>query len=233
MLSLSDELKVIAGVGIAIADAGIDAWHYKYSPLHMLWRPTIGIPFHGDMGWLPYGRPDTNGSGVGLTPNFPTYPSGHATFGAAAFQVLRLFLVQKKLANFANGGIDDVRFTFTSDEYNGRNTCPRTGLPRPIIARTYESLWEAIVDNSVSRVYLGVHWQFDGITEKPYGGGDGVLGIPASPANLGNRGGVWLGMQIANQIAPSIGVKEDTIVDSGVLTVGAVQTSAVDLQHSA
>lgn len=216
VLNTDEELLVLAGIAIAIADAGIDAWHYKYSPDHMLWRPALGIPHGGRLGWLPYGRPDTNGVGVGLTPDFPAYPSGHATFGAACFQLLRLFLVQQGAAQFNADGTDTVRFTFTSDEYNGRNTSPRSGLPRPAIARTYDSLWAAIIDNSISRVFLGVHWQFDGVTVKPAPGGDadGELGTPVSPQELGRRGGVWLGVQIANQIAPALGVTAPTIAAS-------------------
>ncbi len=41
-------------------------------------------------GWLPLGSQVTNTISQGLlsfTPNFPAYPSGHATFGSAAFQV--------------------------------------------------------------------------------------------------------------------------------------------------
>lgn len=221
-LTDQEELRVVAGAALAMADAGIDAWHYKYSPEHMMWRPVLGIA-HGleglaaaEAGWQPLGRPDTNGSGLGLTPNFPAYPSGHATFGASAFQVLRTYLVEKNLAEFDPDGLDNVRFCARSDEYNGRNRDPRgTRQPRPVLHQSYASLWQAIVDNSISRVYLGVHWQFDGLTAKG-ADADGVFGVPATPAQLGRRGGVWLGCQIANQIAPRLGVTAATIADSQV-----------------
>lgn len=219
-LNQVEELAIIAGVAIAMADAGIDAWHYKYLPTHMMWRPAIGIPNAvagngiADPSWAPLGRPDTNGSGLRLTPNFPAYPSGHATFGAAAFQLLRLFLVQKGIATFDANGVDTVRFEFVSDEFDGRNKDPRTMQPRDHITLGYDSLWKAIVDNSVSRVYLGVHWQFDGIT-KLNGAGD-EFGVPASPSELGKTGGVWLGAQIANQIAAKLGVSVATIAASKI-----------------
>ena len=213
-----DGLQMAAAVAVAIADAGIDAWHYKYSSDHMMWRPCLGIPKAVPGNgvarplWQPLGRPDTNGTGIGLTPDFPAYPSGHATFGAAAFQLLRLMLVEKGFAMFMPNGLDNVRFDVTSDEYDGRNADARTRLPRDVLVRGYKNLWNAITDNSVSRVYLGVHWQFDGVTIKA-GTGD-AFGIPADPTALGKTGGVWLGCKIANQIAAKVGVSAATIAAS-------------------
>lgn len=216
-LTTIDELSVVAGIGIAMADAGVDAWFYKYSPNHMMWRPVVGIreALRGngvaDPNWLPLGRPDTNGSGFGLTPDFPAYPSGHATFGASAFQLLRLFLVEKGIATFDANGVDDVSFDFVSDEFNGRNKDPKTMQPREHLTLGLGSLWEAIIDNSVSRVYLGVHWQFDGVTTRNSAGTGDDFGIPSAPGALGKTGGVWLGAQIANQIATKLGVTAATI----------------------
>jgi hypothetical protein len=219
-LNAAEELEIIAGIGIAMADASIDAWHYKYAPTHMMWRPAVGIrqavPGNGvaDPNFLPLGRPDTNGTGLGLTPDFPAYPSGHATFGAAAFQLLRLFLKEKGVTSFDANGVDKVRFDFVSDEYDGRNKDPRTMQPREHLTLGMDSLWKAITDNSVSRVFLGVHWQFDGITKRNAAGTDDEFGIPITPGELGKTGGVWLGAQIANQIAPKLGVSATTIAAS-------------------
>lgn len=218
-----DELTIVAGIGIAMADAAIDAWFYKYAPTHMMWRPAVGIRRAvagngvADPNWLPLGRPDTNGSQTGLTPDFPAYPSGHATFGAAAFQLLRLCLIEKGIATFDANGVDDVSFDFVSDEFNGRNKDPRTMQPRDYITLAQTSLWQAMIDNSVSRVYLGVHWQFDGVTTRNAADTDDEFGVPDSPAVLGKIGGVWLGAQIANQIAPKLGVTPATISASKVL----------------
>jgi len=216
-LSELEELTITTAVAVAMADAGIDAWFYKYDPNHMMWRPSVGIP-HAVAGngvavptWRPLGRPDTNGSGQGLTPDFPAYPSGHATFGAAAFQLLRLYLVEKGISSFNPNGVDTVHFQFISDEFNGRNVDPRTKLPRDLVTLDYPNLWEAIKDNSVSRVYLGVHWQFDGITSRDTAGNDDKFGVPEYPNQLGRTGGVWLGGQIANQIALKIGISANTI----------------------
>lgn len=222
-LSAEDELAIIAGAAIAMADAGVDAWFYKYAPTHMMWRPAVGIrsavPGNGvaDPNWVPLGRPDTNGSGVGLTPDFPAYPSGHATFGSAAFQLLRLFLAEKGVAAFDANGVDDIRFDFVSDEFDGRNKDPRSMQPRELITLGHDSLWQAIVDNSVSRVFLGVHWQFDGITTRNSSDTADEFGVPPAPKQLGKTGGVWLGAQIANQVALRLGVSPATVTASGIM----------------
>ncbi len=209
-LSADEELRLLASVALVMADAGVEAWRFKYSPDHMMWRPAVGIPAGlkgtaspGVPNWRPLGRPDTNGESLERTPNFPAYPSGHATFGAAAFQLLRLYMVHKG-GGFGFDpitGLDNIRFCCTSDEFNGRNRDPRAPRgPRPRMALDYSSLWAAIIDNSISRVYLGVHWQFDGVSIK---GTDpeGEFGVPSTPNNLGRRGGVWLGCQLANKVA--------------------------------
>jgi len=228
-LDPSDELQIIAAITIAMSDAGNDAWHYKYAATHMMWRPAVGIP-NAVAGsgvaipdWLPLGRPDTNGERVWLTPNFPAYPSGHATFGAAAFQLLRLYLVSKLPAGFkfTPDGTDDIGFEFVSDEYDGRNRDPRTKAPRPYLIRSFKSLWDAIIENSVSRVYLGVHWQFDGVTKRNSAGNGDEFGIPATPSQLGHTVGVWLGTQIANQIALGLGITQATIDQSAGVNSGA------------
>ncbi len=220
-----DGLAVIAGAAVAMADAGIDAWHYKYAPTHRMGRPAVGVREAvvgkglAEASRLPLGRPEGTGSGAGLTPDLPSYPSGHATLGAAAFQLLRLFLVARGLGSFdpAGSGLDDVRFEFVSDESDGRNRDPCTPWLRDRLTLSYGSLWEAIVDNAVSRVYLGVHRQCDGITTRLPGSEDDVFGVPATPRELGRIGGVWLGARIANQIARKLDIPNATIAASGIV----------------
>jgi len=62
----------------------------------------------GDPVCMPLGAPASNLMGPNFTPPFPSYPSGHAGFGGALFQMLRDFY-----------GTDNIPFTFTSDEFNG------------------------------------------------------------------------------------------------------------------
>ena len=206
-LSLAKTAELFAQVNVAMADSGIDAWHYKY--LYDLWRPVVGIRAEtapaGDPFWAPLGAPQTNaGNGrFTLTPPFPAYPSGHATFGAATFQTLRLALATAAgpisladvLAEEVGGvPIANENFTFVSDELDGISQDP-DGSTRQRVPVTFPNFARAVWENSVSRIYLGVHWRFDG--------------IPRNAAD--NIGGVPLGLAIGEEVhdlfnsAPSVG----------------------------
>jgi Vanadium chloroperoxidase N-terminal domain/PAP2 superfamily len=206
-LSLAKTAELFAQVNVAMADSGIDAWHYKY--LYDLWRPVVGIRAEaapdGDPFWAPLGAPQTNaGNGrFTLTPPFPAYPSGHATFGAAAFQTLRLALATAAgpitladvLAEETGGAaIGDEVFTFVSDELDGISQDP-DGSSRQRVPVEFPNFARAVWENSVSRIYLGVHWRFDG--------------IPRDASQ--NIGGVPLGLAIGEEVhalfnaGPSVG----------------------------
>jgi len=156
--------RLFALVNIAMADAGIAAWDDKY--MYDFWRPVLAVreadqgtgpsglgdgnPLtEGDVNWTPLGAPLSNAIGPNFTPPFPAYASGHATFGAATFTILKLFY-----------GTDSLAYTLTSDEYNGVTT-DNEGNVRPVRTRDYTSFSQAIQENADSRIYLGVHWRFD------------------------------------------------------------------------
>jgi len=156
--------RLLALTNVAMADAGIAAWESKY--FYQFWRPITGIresdPGTGPTGTgdgnpdtigdpvcKPLGAPASNLMGPNFTPPFPAYPSGHATFGGALFQVMRDFY-----------GTDNIAFTFTSDEFNGV-TKDNAGNPRPLIPRSFSTLSQAEEENGQSRIYLGIHWSFD------------------------------------------------------------------------
>jgi PAP2 superfamily/Vanadium chloroperoxidase N-terminal domain len=163
--TLAQNARLFALVNMAMADAGIQCWNSKY--YYNVWRPVVGVreadpgwgptglgdgnpKTAGDPFWLPLGAPRTNQPGAkNFTPNFPAYPSGHATFGAASLDMVRLFY-----------GTDHIAFDFVSDELNGESV-DVDGSIRTAYQRHFERLSEAICENARSRVYLGVHWQFD------------------------------------------------------------------------
>jgi len=163
--------RLLALANMAMADAGVAIWDSKY--FYQFWRPVTGIresdpgsgpsglgdgngATHGDVNFSPLGAPASNLAGPNFTPPFPAYPSGHAGFGGALFQVLRKFY-----------GSDRIKFTFVSDEFNGVTT-DNQGSVRPLKPRTFSSLSQAEEENGQSRIYLGIHWAFDkteGITQ--------------------------------------------------------------------
>ena len=163
--------RLLALANVAMADAGIAIWESKY--FYQYWRPITGIresdsgtgptgsgdgneATEGDVNFIPLGAPASNLNGPNFTPPFPSYPSGHAGFGGALFQVLRRFY-----------GSDKIPFTFVSDEFNGV-TKDNQGNVRPLIPRSFSTLSQAEEENGQSRIYLGIHWSFDkteGITQ--------------------------------------------------------------------
>jgi vanadium chloroperoxidase len=88
---------------------------------------------------------------------------------------------------------------FMSEEFNGVNQ-DNTGTVRPLHTREFkDGLWGMILENSRSRVFIGVHWIFDGfavnaqntpLLNKEVDLASGVAGV----------GGVPLGLAIANDI---------------------------------
>jgi Vanadium chloroperoxidase N-terminal domain len=155
--TMVENARLFGLVNLAMADAGVAAWDGKY--IYAFWRPIVGIRLAdqdqnpltvADPHWKPLGAQADNGSGTNFTPPFPSYVSGHATFGTAMFQVLRRFY-----------GTDDISFSFQSDEFNGVTS--NGGVVRPRRVRWYRNLEQAEVENLLSRIYLGVHWRFDQI----------------------------------------------------------------------
>lgn len=200
--------RLFALVNAAMGDAGVLAWDQKY--MHDFWRPVVGIREHdpslgpdrdnpagenllagSDTGWLPLGAPKSNSAVPGeppaknFSPNFPAYPSGHATFGSAALQMARLFYNVKD-----ERGKDNLLQSFVSEEFNGETT-DNTGAVRPRHNRKFSGgLWDMILENGFSRVLLGVHWVFDAFAVKKNG----------EPDLSRNVGGVPLGLKIAEDI---------------------------------
>ncbi|MFG6414591.1 phosphatase PAP2 family protein [Roseateles sp. DC23W] len=231
-------VRLFALCNVAMADAGKFSWKEKYR--WDFWRPLTGVREHdtagnpirvGDPFWVSLGAPDTNTNRISFKPPFPAYPSGHATFGAACFQMVRLFYKQgvagfdPTQAGFDPNKVDDIEFTFVSEELNGVSrdlyaphdpALPldeQPGTVRTRIERSFPSLWSAIFENAFSRIYLGVHWRFDAAaaadikqpgTEQNKPAHEIVYSevwtAPRGAAGPFPTGGVPLGLGIANDI---------------------------------
>ncbi|MEJ3746183.1 vanadium-dependent haloperoxidase [Actinomycetes bacterium KLBMP 9797] len=137
--------RLFALVAIAMADAAIAAWDAKYQTPVDLWRPESAIRLAdtdnnpattAEAGWEPL---SATAAGVNFSPPFPAYVSGHATFGAAWAGVMKHFF-----------GTDNITFTATTED------------PHAVgVTRTFNSFSAAAAEDARSRIYLGVHFQFD------------------------------------------------------------------------
>jgi hypothetical protein len=145
-LDVVENARLFALVALAMGDAAVVAWDAKYSTDLDLWRPDAAIQSAAndgnagtspDPGWKPLSKMK---DGTHFSPPFPAYVSGHATFGAAHAGIMRLYF-----------GTDNVTFTATTDDPNAQG-----------VTRTFNSFTEAARENARSRVYLGVHFQWDG-----------------------------------------------------------------------
>jgi hypothetical protein len=152
LLSLTENARLFALVALALADAGIIAWDAKYSTEIDLWRPETAIreadrdgnpatdpdpqwePLSNDPTPLMMGEPARH-----FSPAFPAYVSGHATFGAAHAGIMRNFF-----------DTDEITFELDTEDPNAKG-----------VTRTFNSFSAAALENGRSRVYLGVHYQWD------------------------------------------------------------------------
>lgn len=135
--NLEKAIIVNAKMGMAVCDAGIRCWGEKYR--FNLLRPVDYIrSVMGHDNWNSIMCPD--GSGQFFTPAFPTYPSGHGTFGGAAAEVLT--------AEFGH----DFGMTDRCHE----NRTDFIGTPR-----SFNSFYEMAQENAYSRLPIGVHFRMD------------------------------------------------------------------------
>lgn len=129
-LSLIEAAEAYARVGIAVHDAFIACWNAKY--VFNLQRPVTYIRANIDADWSSYI----------VTPNFPTYTSGHSTqSGAAALALTDMF-----------GTRSFVDTTHTDH-----------GFVPAMTPRAFSSLNEAAAEAAVSRLYGGIHFRFDNL----------------------------------------------------------------------
>ncbi|GAA1329463.1 vanadium-dependent haloperoxidase [Saccharothrix algeriensis] len=162
-----DNAKLFAWMSLALADAAIAAWDAKYRTDIDLWRPETAIhldPVAPDPGWRPESR---RTDGTPSSPPFPAFISGHAAFAGAWAGVMKRYV-----------GTDDFAWTATTEDPFSQG-----------VTRSFGTFSDAARENQLSRVWLGVHYRFDGeyslvtgdrIAEWATGnllGADAVLGL--------------------------------------------------------
>ena len=129
--------RLFTRVSFALADATITAWNHKYETAIDLWRPITGIQRAGEDGNSST-TADTTWQPLGSTPCFPAWTSGHATLGGAWAGVMNVVIGS------------NISFT------GGTNDPNAVG-----VTRTFANFNQAATENGRSRIYLGVHFQFD------------------------------------------------------------------------
>lgn len=133
-ISLSENARLFAMLNVALADAAIACWHTKYD--FDFWRPITAIraaETDGNSATLA----DPNWLPLLNTPPFPGYTSGHSTFSGAAAEVMKSFF-----------GTDNISFTLDSEDDS-------------VSARSFTSFSQAAEESAVSRLYGGIHFNFD------------------------------------------------------------------------
>lgn len=144
-LTVAANAKLFALAAFSMADAGIAAWDAKYQTDIDLWRPESAIRLDGDgnaataadPNWQPLSH---DRDGRYFSPAFPAYVSGHATFGGAWAKAMQQWF-----------GTDSMTFTGTTEDPHALS-----------VTRTFTSFSSAAEENSIGRVWLGVHYRWDG-----------------------------------------------------------------------
>lgn len=133
-LSLAENARLFALLNVTLADAGIACWDCKYR--FDFWRPVTAIREAARLN-NPALVADPNWLPLLPTPPFPSYTSGHSSFSGSAAAALTAFF-----------GTDEVRFATTSEGLAG-------------VTRVFNRFSDAAAEAGMSRIYGGIHWDFD------------------------------------------------------------------------
>ncbi|AJT63004.1 hypothetical protein T261_1318 [Streptomyces lydicus] len=151
---LDDDVKLFFALNIAEGDEAVVDWktkvHYDYGrPISMIRYAEAGKKIRGYAGpgkgtqvidgsqWQPYLK----------TPAFAAYGSGHTGFTAAGAEVLKQFT-----GSDAYGGTGTVKAGSSAIE---------AGMPSKDIALKWNTFTDAAQEVGYSRLWGGVHWEFD------------------------------------------------------------------------
>lgn len=139
-MSFIDLARAFALIGMTQCDASISAWDSKYA--YDIVRPESAIRVRAPefQNPSPYVRADPDWQSFIPTPEFPSYTSGHSTFGAAGAEMISLLC---GTAQIPVSGIspDEVLWP----QLRG-------------VTRHWRNLHDIAEENGLSRIYGGVHW---------------------------------------------------------------------------
>ncbi len=165
-----EEARLFALLNLALADAGISAWDAKYE--FDFWRPIDAVRkaavdsnslTQADANWLP----------LLVSPPFPTYTSGHSTFSGAADAVLTQLIGS------------NIPFISSIDGHTAPGQRPLGS--DLIVQRAFNSFSEAAEEAGVSRIYGGIHFNFDNVAGLEAGRAIGNLVVGRFLQPLGAR----------------------------------------------
>jgi len=140
--SLTENARLFALLAITQADAAIVSWDNKYFHDHV--RPYTAITMEAHRDGNPATRRDRHWFNLVPTPPFPTYTSGHSTFSGSSARILEHFY-----------GTDEIAFSAPSPDPQ------RWPDVLPGVVRSWSSLSQAADEAGQSRIYGGIHWQYD------------------------------------------------------------------------
>lgn len=126
---LETALYALVKLSIVLNDVGVACWHSKYT--YSVERPITYINRVFDADWEPYQT---------ATPSFPGYPSSHASFSAAAAEVL--------------SHVFGYEYAFTDASHDNRDDF--LGMPR-----SFDTFYQMAEENAVSRIKAGVNFRMD------------------------------------------------------------------------
>lgn len=138
-----DKARAYAMLGMGMCDCSIAVWFNKFH--YDILRPETAIKMRGDA----FGNADPrvralpDWRSVITTPPFPSYTSGHSSFGAVGARLLAHVI-----------GTDAVSFS---------QECPDQVIWPQLrgVSRHFTRISQAAEENGLSRIYGGVHWMRD------------------------------------------------------------------------
>ena len=131
-LNTSDTARLFAMLWTAVADSFIGCYNAKY---HFgFWRPVTAIQ-NGGIDGNSATAPDATWMPLGVTPNHPEYPAGHACLTGAVATILKGYFATP-----------NVNFTVSSTVFN------------PAHVHTFNSAKDLEKEVEYARIYAGFHY---------------------------------------------------------------------------